>query len=358
VPARQSAPAFTGLTFDAPSGDLLAQPLVAHRQTRGATGRSARMTGSPGAEPPIEARVKDLLDETRLAMLGTQILLGLQYRAAFSAAFSRLPPPLHWLGAVALLLILVATALLLGTPSFHHIAEHGHATGRMVRHASATLKMALLPLSCALGIDVTIGLHSTLGAIGATVMGGSFVAGTILAWYIIPFVAASRRFGLEADMEDKQQSLETRIEQGLTELRVVLPGAQALFGFQFTAVLTQSYAQLPIASKAVHVASLALVATAIVMLIAPAAYHRIAAAGRAEPGVLRYIVRMIVPAEGLLVLGLLGDAYVTVHMISGSRLLAISLSLLGLVGFAGVLYGVPLAARRRRVRAASATVTA
>ena len=41
--------------------------------------------------PPIEARVKDLLDETRLVMLGAQLLLGLQYRAAFSSGFRRLP---------------------------------------------------------------------------------------------------------------------------------------------------------------------------------------------------------------------------------------------------------------------------
>jgi hypothetical protein len=41
--------------------------------------------------PPVAARLKDLLDETRLAMLGTQILLGLQHRAAFSERFMRLP---------------------------------------------------------------------------------------------------------------------------------------------------------------------------------------------------------------------------------------------------------------------------
>ena len=316
------------------------------------------MPDSPDAVPPVEARLKDLLAETRLAMLGAQILLGLQYRAAFSTAFDRLPPVFRWLDAAALLLILIATALLLGTPSFHHLAELGHATGRMIAHASATLKAALLPLACAPGMDVAIGLNRAAGPVGAALIGTGFVAGAILAWYSVPLCAASRRGRQETDMEDKQQSIETRIDQGLTELRVVLPGAQALFGFQFTAALTQSYAHLPVASKAVHLASLALVAIAIVLLIAPAAYHRIAAAGRAEPGVLRYIVRMIVPAEGLLALGLIGDASVTVRMISGSHLLAIGLSVLGLLGFVWVRYIVPLAARRRRGRAAAAIIPA
>jgi hypothetical protein len=40
------------------------------------------------------------------------------------------------------------------------------------------------------------------------------------------------------------------------------------------------------------------------MLIAPAAYHRIAAAGNAEEGVLRYAVRLMLPTQGLLALGL------------------------------------------------------
>ena len=71
-----------------------------------------------------------------------------------------------------------------------------------------------------------------------------------------------------------------KIEQMLTEARVVLPGAQALFGFQLAIVLTQSFEQLPSASKITYVASLFLVALPIVLLMAPAAYHRIVYAAR------------------------------------------------------------------------------
>src|SRR3954462_6317028 len=82
--------------------------------------------------PSAEARLKDLLDETRLAMLGTQLLVGIQYRAAFTPGFGRLPPALKWLDGAALLLILCSTALLMSTPSFHQIAERGHASARML----------------------------------------------------------------------------------------------------------------------------------------------------------------------------------------------------------------------------------
>src|SRR6516162_9022923 len=40
-----------------------------------------------------------------------------------------------------------------------------------------------------------------------------------------------------------------KTEQMLTEARVILPGAQALFGFQLAIVLTRSFEQLPRASR-------------------------------------------------------------------------------------------------------------
>ena len=54
----------------------------------------------------------------------------------------------------------------------------------------------------------------------------------------------------------EETELSTRIKQVLTEARVVLPGAQALLGFQFIAVLTDSFARLP-KSVAVHPPGLA-----------------------------------------------------------------------------------------------------
>ena len=45
--------------------------------------------------------------------------------------------------------------------------------------------------------------------------------------------------------EEEQTPLKTKIEQMLTEARVVIPGAQALLGFQLIAVLTKAFADLP-----------------------------------------------------------------------------------------------------------------
>jgi len=47
----------------------------------------------------------------------------------------------------------------------------------------------------------------------------------------------------------QETSLEQRITQMLTEARVVLPGVQALLGFQLVSVLTQAFEKLPASSK-------------------------------------------------------------------------------------------------------------
>jgi hypothetical protein len=301
--------------------------------------------------PPIEARLKDLLDETRLTMLGTQVLMGLQFRGAFNDRFDALPTGFRWLHGASLLLILIASAFLLSTPCFHQIAEAGHASGRMLAWASRNMKTALLGVAIALGLDVAIGLVRELGAAGALVVGAVFALGAWVGWFGVPFLARRMETRRGKEMEDKEQSLEARIVQALTELRVILPGAQALFGFQFIAMLTASFDKLPAASRVVHLVSFGMVAVSIILLVAPAAYHRIAAEGNAEERVLNYTARMMLPAVGFLAAGLVGDAYVTVRKISDMPDLAFAVAIAAAAGFACLLYFVPLVARKGRQRA-------
>jgi hypothetical protein len=130
-------------------------------------------------------------------------------------------------------------------------------------------------------------------------------------------------------------------------LRVIIPGAQALFGFQFMAVLTDSFAKLTPTSQLVHLVSLGLVALSVIMLIAPVPYHRIAAHGNAEPAVLRYTVAMMLPALGVLTLGMVGDTYVTIRLITQSQIIALAVSSVAMLVFTTLLYGLPLMARRQ-----------
>ncbi len=60
---------------------------------------------------------------------------------------------------------------------------------------------------------------------------------------------------------------------------MVLPGLQALFGFQLIAVFNERFEKIGEQARLIHLCSLLLVALSIVCVMAPAAFHRIAERG-------------------------------------------------------------------------------
>jgi hypothetical protein len=115
------------------------------------------------------------------------------------------------------------------------------------------------------------------------------------------------------DARPSRAKLQDKIEQVLTEARVVLPGAQALLGFQFATVLVEGFEKLPPASKDVLLASLALMALSIILLMAPAAYHRIVENGEESERFHRFASLMLLAAMVPLPLGISGDTFVVVQ---------------------------------------------
>jgi hypothetical protein len=72
-----------------------------------------------------------------------------------------------------------------------------------------------------------------------------------------------------------RQSLGQQVNTVQQEARMVLPGIQALFGFQLVAVFNNGFQQyLSAYEKGMHLTALLLVAVSAVLVMAPAAYHR------------------------------------------------------------------------------------
>src|SRR5947209_10666573 len=105
---------------------------------------------------------------------------------------------------------------------------------------------------------------------------------------------AKRRTSMKESKEADGQAdkLKEKIKQVLEEARMVLPGAQALLGFQFIVILTNSFDQLPAQAKLVHVGSLAAIALSIILLMTPAAYHRIVEEGEDTERFHRFATRV------------------------------------------------------------------
>jgi len=204
---------------------------------------------------------------------------------------------------------------------------------------------ALPLLACGLGIDLAFISERQAGSALALILAAGFVAFALALWIIMGVL---NRKGQPAKPPVNRQtaSLSDKIQTLLTEARVILPGAQALLGFQFAAMLTDRFDRLPELSRAIHVASLFLIAVAVVLLIAPAAYHRLAAHGEAREDVDEFGARSVLGALLPLALGLIGDLYVVAEMHFRSQALAIGLPVLAFILFLGLWAVLPLLARR------------
>jgi hypothetical protein len=133
----------------------------------------------------------------------------------------------------------------------------------------------------------------------------------------------------------------------LEEARMVLPGIQALFGFQLIAVFQDGFhTRLALAEKLTHFGAIVLVVVAIVLAIAPAAYQR-----QAEPHVvshrfLHLASRMLTGAMGALALALTAEIFLVGRVITGSWLVAALTSSAVLVLLGGAWFAFPRAQRR------------
>jgi hypothetical protein len=311
--------------------------------------------GSPVKGMALGPKVKTALDETRTLMLGAQILLGFQLQGAFQPVFDELPRQARMNFAFTLGLMLLTVGLLIAPSAFHRIAEHGESTGRLQFWAGRCAEAALAPFAVALALDLGTTLGRSFGNSWAgAATGVGFALAALAAWYgwgklMKAWHGAAERRQAAAERGSRETSpLHMRIEQMLVEARVILPGAQALMGFQLIIVLSDTFENLPSSSQLLHGLALLCVASSTILLITPAALHRIVWAGEDSEALLRIGGRITAAALAPLALGLTGDAYVVFARILHAPVLALAVSGLGLLFLVGLWFIWPLALRTPR----------
>jgi hypothetical protein len=307
----------------------------------------------------LAGKVKTALDETRTLILGAQILLGFQYQGAFQEKFDNLPSISRQMSALALLLMLLVVGLLIAPSAFHRIAQKGESTGRMHGITGWFAALALLPFAVALGLDLTLTLDRAWGQrAAATTAGMLFTSAAAAGWYGAGLYmrraqGATERGKTAAQRGQREHApLHARIEQMLTEARVILPGAQALLGFQLVIVLSSTFEKLPVDSRVIHGFALLIVALAVMLLMTPAALHRIVWAGEDSEIFLTTGGALTTLALLPLALGMAGDAYVVLARITEMENGAAIAAGCVLLALLGCWYGWPFAERWRRAGAA------
>jgi hypothetical protein len=156
----------------------------------------------------------------------------------------------------------------------------------------------------------------------------------------------TRQETLSAD-DIHREELEEEATHVTDEARMVLPGVQAIMGFQLIAVFNQRFDSLSAGEQIVHLVAFFLIALTMGLLMAPAAYHRQAERGCVTRRFVNLASTMVSMALLPLILGVSFDAYILVRLVTGARDVAIACAVAVMLVLAGLWFALPQLARRR-----------
>jgi hypothetical protein len=123
--------------------------------------------------------------------------------------------------------------------------------------------------------------------------------------------------------EHEELSLEKAAITLLDEARMVLPGIQALFGFQLIAVFSDGFSKkLDPFQQELHLAATGLVALAIAIIMTPAAYHRQKGALQVTLRFIDVSTRLLLWAMAPLAVAICLEFYLVAQAIAPSPLVA------------------------------------
>jgi Family of unknown function (DUF6328) len=128
----------------------------------------------------------------------------------------------------------------------------------------------------------------------------------------------------------------------LEECRMVLPGIQALFGFQLIAVFNSTFREkLSSVEQNLHLAAIGLVAIAIALVMAPAALHRQTSPEAVTKEFISIASRLLLLSMFPLLLAISFDFYLIARLILNKQFLSLLLAALVLIVFATLWFLLP-----------------
>jgi membrane protein YdbS with pleckstrin-like domain len=149
--------------------------------------------------------------------------------------------------------------------------------------------------------------------------------------------------------EEQELELDDAVKLALEEARMVIPGIQALFGFQLVAVFNQRFEEaLDEPGQLLHLAALALVALSCALAMTPAAYHRQAGRGKVSAELLELSSLFIGSAMIPLLLAIAIDIGLLAYVVTQSVAMGGGLGVSCAVVFAALWIVFPQVAKRRR----------
>ncbi len=281
------------------------------------------------------------MDETRLLILGSQVLFGFLFQGVFQNGFDSLSSVSKNLVCAALALMMLSIGCLIAPSMQHRIVEAGEATPRLEHATTVLAGWALLPFIASLGLGLFIVFERIFGRITGVAVGVASAALAGFFWFGLAWLIRERRRRTMTEQSGRTP-LSTKVEQMLTEARIIIPGCQALLGFQLVAMMTQAFDELPQDAKIMHAAGLCCVTIAMILLMTPAALHRLSFGGNDSERFLRLGSAFVIAGPLPLALGIAADVYVVFLKINHSATFTVLASSVLLLAMLALWYFYPV----------------
>lgn len=131
-------------------------------------------------------RYRELLEETRTVMPGTQVLFAFLLTAAFSESFKDLDLLAKRSYAAALLLAAIAAITLMAPTAFHRISDPGTRAERLKVSTKLQVTGMFLLLASMSLVTFVVGRLIFDDTLVGVLFGGTTVATGIALWYLLP----------------------------------------------------------------------------------------------------------------------------------------------------------------------------
>jgi hypothetical protein len=145
------------------------------------------------------------------------------------------------------------------------------------------------------------------------------------------------------------EPLDKELEHTLEEARTVIPGLQALFGFQLIVAFHPSFKELEPSLKIVHVGALVALALAIALIMTPAAYHRMVLRGKVSRSLIDIASRFIACAMAAFTIAITLNMFLLASVVLESQIWGLVFGIGAFMVFAGLWFGYPMLTRQRKL---------
>ena len=150
--------------------------------------------------------------------------------------------------------------------------------------------------------------------------------------------------------EKEKLPLSEAVTHLLEECRMVLPGVQALFGFQLIAVFNSTFRErLTSTEQIIHLVAIGLVAMSVALVMAPAAYHRQTNPEEVTDSFIKLATYLLLASMLPLMVGITLDFYLIARLILENNVLSLLLSFALLSWFVTFWFLLPRLKKPRKV---------